>query len=57
MGGGKNIQIVDKSQNEEAESEDAGRLILLTPKNAYIKSRDNKLVIVPISDHTEVNVW
>ncbi|QYJ93265.1 hypothetical protein [Shewanella spartinae] len=57
MGGGKSIQIVDKSQNKKAAFEVAGRLILLTPKNAYINSGDNKLVIVPISDHTEVNVW
>jgi len=57
MGGGKNIQIVDRSQNRQAETKDVGKLILLAPKNAYIKNSDNKLVIVPISDHTEVNVW
>lgn len=57
MGGGKNIQIVDRSQNKQVETKGAGKLILLAPKNAYIKNSDNKLVIVPISDHTEVNVW
>lgn len=57
MGGGKSIQILDKSQNKQETLEETGKLILLTPENAYIKSRDKKLMIVPISDHTKVKIW
>lgn len=55
MGGGKNIQI--ESKNEEVEYKGEGKLILLTPRNAYIESVDEKLLIVPISNHTEITVW
>lgn len=57
MGGGKSIQIIDKNQNISIAPDISDKLILLTPKNAYIKNTENRLLIVPISDHTEVKIW
>ncbi len=57
MGGYRNIKIFDKSHDKQETVEQTGQLILLSPKNAYIRDNDNKLVIMPISDHTEIEIW
>jgi len=57
MGGGKNISVKDIS-NKLKPSTIKGRLTLLTPRNAYLKSSiDGKLMIIPISSHTIVKIW
>jgi len=57
MGGGKSIQILEKNKDKQDDSEDVGELILLTPQNAYVRNGESQLLIIPISDHTEVKVW
>lgn len=57
MGGGQNIQIEERQNNNKELLDGAGKLILLTPKNAYIRNDEGKLLILPISDHTEVKIW
>lgn len=56
MGGGKNIQILNQHSLGEG-IETVSKLILLTPNNAYVKNNENKLLVIPISDHTEVKIW
>lgn len=56
MGGRINIQILDKKQKKKAELEEM-KLLLLTPKNAYVENKDKQLMIVPISEHTELKIW
>ncbi|XKF15856.1 hypothetical protein LL947_01425 [Halomonas sp. BLK-85] len=57
MGGGKSVQIKETTSVAPDKLDERGKLILLTPKNAYIKNSEGMLLIVPISDHTEVTVW
>ena len=57
MGGGKSISIEDISNKVNPRTIE-GKLTLLTPNNAYLKSNiDGKLMIVPISSHTIVKIW
>lgn len=58
IGGGMHVDIIDNnSARNDANSIAKGSLLLLTPKNAYIKNEDNILDIVPISEHTKVHIW
>lgn len=57
MGGEKNIKIKNTNLLFTEKTDIEGKLILLTPKNAYIKNIEKRLLIVPISEHTEVQIW
>ncbi|MDH7627287.1 hypothetical protein QHE53_10910, partial [Aeromonas salmonicida] len=57
IGGGKHVSIIEMGYSEKTNKSQNGLLILLTPKNAYLKTLDDELIITPISDHTEVKIW
>ena len=53
--GARNISIETISKSKIIEV--TGNLLLLSPKNAYIKDKDNSLIIVPVSEHTKIKIW
>lgn len=56
MGGGLNIEVLITGSDKERKIA-IGKLTLLTPRNLYFKTNDNKLNIFPMSEKTRVKIW
>jgi hypothetical protein len=53
MGGGKDVTIKEIGRDKSVN----GKLLLLSPKNVYLNNENNKLLIVPISERTNIEIW
>lgn len=53
IGGGNDVTI--KRLGEDTSIN--GKLLLLSPNNVYLKNGKSRLLIVPISEHTNIEIW
>ncbi len=53
MGGGLNVTIEKLGENVKVK----GKLLLLSPNKVYLKNKENRLLIMPISEHTNIMIW
>jgi hypothetical protein len=53
IGGEKDVTIKELGKDKSLN----GKLLLLSPNNVYLKNTDKSLLIVPISERTNIEIW